>query len=106
MHSDALAPLYQGNLLLAALVFAIGAFGFLWKTNAIGIFLCIELMLNAANLAFVTLAQSMGKPEGIAAFIFVITIAAAESGIGLALFIKIFNEKETIDADSMAMLHD
>jgi NADH-quinone oxidoreductase subunit K len=97
---------FQGNLLLAVIVFAIGAFGFLYKQNAIGIFLCIELMLNAANLAFVTLAQASGRPEGFAVFIFVITVAAAEAGIGLALFIKVFNEKETIDADTMAMLRD
>lgn len=97
---------YQGNLLLAALMFAIGAFGFLWKQNAIGVFLCIELMLNASNVAFVTLAQASGRPEGIAVFIFIITVAAAESGVGLALFIKVFNEKESIDVDSMSMLHD
>lgn len=98
--------LFQGNLLLAALIFSIGAFGVLWKQNAIGIFLCIELMLNASNLAFVTLAQASGKAEGIAVFIFVITVAAAEAGVGLALFIKVFHEKETIEASSMAMLHD
>lgn len=97
---------YQGNLLLAALIFAVGAFGFLWKKNAIGIFLCIELMLNASNIAFVTLAQASGRPEGFAIFIFIVTVAAAEAGIGLALFIKIFNEKETIDADTMSLLHD
>lgn len=96
----------QGNLLLAAMVFSIGAFGFLWKQNAIGIFLCIELMLNASNLALVTLAQASGKAEGIAFFIFVITVAAAEAGIGLALFIKVFNEKETLDVDRLALLRD
>jgi NADH-quinone oxidoreductase subunit K len=97
---------FQGNLLLAALIFTIGAFGFLWKQNAIGIFLCIELMLNASNVAFVTLAQASGRPDGIAVFIFIVTVAAAEAGVGLALFIKVFNEKETIDADAMAMLRD
>lgn len=98
--------LYQGNLLLAAIVFSIGAFGFLLKRNAIGMFLCIELMLNASNLAFVTLAQASGSPEGFAIFIFIITVAAAEAGIGLALLIKVFHEKETINADSMIMLRD
>ena len=98
--------IFQGNILLAALIFAIGAFGFIWKQDAIGIFLCIELMLNASNLAFVTLAQAWGRPEGIAIFIFIITVAAAEAVIGLALFIKMFHEKETIAADAMTMLHD
>lgn len=97
---------FQGNLILAAVIFAIGAFGFLWKRSAIGMFLCIELMLNAANLIFVTLAQASGRAEGIAIYIFVITIAAAEAGIGLALFIKVFNEKNGINADTMSMLHD
>lgn len=88
------------------MLFSLGAFGVLWKQNAIGIFLCIELMLNAANLAFVTFAQASGQADGIAVFIFIVTVAAAEAGIGLALFIKIFNEKKTIEADTMSMLRD
>jgi NADH-quinone oxidoreductase subunit K len=96
--------LYQGNLLLAAILFSIGAFGFLWKQDAIGMFLCIEIMLNAGSLAFVTFAQALGHPDGIAAFLFIITVAAAEAGVGLALFIKIFMEKETIEADALNML--
>ncbi len=98
--------LFDGNLLLAAILFSIGAFGFLWKQDAIGMFLCIELMLNAANLAFVSFAQALGKPEGIAAFIFILTVAAAEAGVGLALFIKVFSEKQTIEAEDMTMLKD
>ena len=97
---------FQGNLLLAAMIFAIGAFGFLWKQDAIGIFMCIELMLNAANLAFVTLAMAIGDPGGIALYVFVITVAAAEAGVGLALFIKVFKEQESIDVDSLSMLRD
>ena len=96
----------SGNLLLAGLVFSIGAFGFLWKQDAIGQFLCIELMLNASNLAFVSFSQALGRPEGIAAFIFIITVAAAEAGVGLALFIKVFQEKGSIETDSMNMLRD
>ncbi|MBI1784097.1 NADH-quinone oxidoreductase subunit NuoK [Candidatus Sumerlaeota bacterium] len=98
--------LFQGNLLLAAIIFSIGAFGFLWKQDAIGLFLCVELMLNASNLAFVSFAQAMGRPEGIAAFIFILTVAAAEAGVGLALFIKVFGEKNNIEADEMDMLRD
>ena len=98
--------LVQTNLLLSAIIFALGALGFLWKRDAIGIFLCVELMLNACNLAFVTFAQAFGEPGGVAAFIFILTVAAAESGVGLALFIKIFNEKETIAAETMASLRD
>lgn len=98
--------LYQGNFLLGAIIFSIGAFGFFWKQDGIGMFLCIELMLNAANLVLVTVAQATGQAAGIAAYIFIITVAAAESGVGLALFIKVFHEREKIDAEAMSMLHD
>lgn len=94
----------NGNLILAAAIFTTGVLGILWKRNAIAIFMCIELMFNAANLAFITFAQSLGKPEGVAVFLFVITIAASEAAVGLALFIKIFNDKETIEADTLDLL--
>lgn len=103
---NGMESLFQGNLMLAGIVFAIGAFGFMWKQDAIGIFLCIELMLNACNLAFVSFAQSMGRSDGIAAYVFILAIAAAESGVGLALFIKVFIEKKTIEADEMNLLKD
>lgn len=90
-----------GNLALAVAIFAIGALGLLWKRNAIAIFMCIELMLNAANLAFITFAQSLRRPEGVTVFLFVITIAAAEAAVGLALFIKVFNERNSIEADDL-----
>lgn len=93
-----------GNLILASSIFAIGIVGLLCKRNAISIFMCIELMFNAANLAFITFAQSLGRPEGVAIFLFVITVAAAEAAVGLALFIKIFNEKESINADGLDLL--
>ena len=90
-----------GNLTLAVAIFAIGVLGILWKRNAIVIFMCIELMLNAANLAFITFAQSMNRPEGVAIFLFIITIAAAEAAVGLALFIKVFHDRNTIEADDL-----
>lgn len=93
-----------GNLILAMLLFSIGILGILLKTNAIRMFMCIELMINAANLAFITFAQSLGRPEGVAIFVFVITIAAAEAAVGLALFIKIFNDKNSIEADLLDQL--
>jgi NADH-quinone oxidoreductase subunit K len=93
-----------GNLIAAAAIFAIGAAGVLIKRNAITIFMCVELMLNAANLVFITFAQSLGRPEGVAVFLFVITVAAAEAAVGLALFIKIFNEREHIDVDKLDLL--
>ena len=94
----------SGNLILAISIFVIGAFGIMIKRNAISIFMCVELMFNGANLALITFAQSLGRPEGVAVFLFVITIAAAEAAVGLALFIKIFNLKDTIDADTLDAL--
>ena len=99
-----MAMMIPGNLMLAVAIFAIGALGILFKRDAISIFMCIELMLNAANLAFITFAQSLARPEGVAIFLFVITVAAAEAAVGLALFIKMFNERETIEADRFEML--
>lgn len=93
-----------GNLILAVAIFSIGACGVLWRRDAITMFMCIELMFNAANLAFVTLAQSLGKPEGVIVFLFVITIAAAEAAVGLALFIKIFDDRENIEAENLNLL--
>jgi NADH-quinone oxidoreductase subunit K len=94
----------RGNLTLAVAIFSIGVLGILWKRNALAIFMCIELMFNAANLAFITFAQRLGKPEGVAVFLFVITVAAAEAAVGLALFIKVFSEKDTIEADELDVL--
>jgi NADH-quinone oxidoreductase subunit K len=94
----------SGNLILAATIFAIGALGILVRRNAISMFMCVELMFNAANLAFMTFAQSLGKPAGVAIFLFVITVAAAEAAVGLALFIKIFNDKQNIEAENLDML--
>lgn len=106
----------SGNLILATAIFTVGAFGILWKRNAISMFMCVELMLNAANLAFVTFALSLSRPlaEGVAGvttgeigtsvFLFIITVAAAEAAVGLALFIKIFNEKQNIEAENLDML--
>lgn len=94
----------NGNLILAVAIFTIGMTGILLKRNAISMFMCIELMLNAANLAFITFAQSLGREEGVAVFLFVITVAAAEAAVGLALFIKIFNEKNNIEADELDLL--
>jgi NADH-quinone oxidoreductase subunit K len=94
----------SGNLILATTIFAVGVFGILWKRNAIAMFMCVELMFNAANLAFITFAQSLGRAEGVAVFLFVITVAAAEAAVGLALFIKVFNDKENIEAENLDML--
>ena len=90
----------SGNLILATAIFTVGVLGILWKRNAISMFMCIELMFNAANLAFITFAQSLGKPQGVAVFLFVITIAAAEAAMALGLVVYLYRRKKTLDAEA------
>ncbi len=91
-------------LSLAAILFCIGIVGFLLRKNAIVIFMCLELMLNSANLAFITFANHFQLIDGQVFVIFVMTIAAAEVAIGLALIVTIFRTKHTIDIDQMNSL--
>lgn len=93
-----------GNLILSATIFTIGLLGILWKRNALAIFMCIELMFNAANLAFVTFAQQLGKPEGVVIFLIVITVAAAEAAVGLAIIIAIFRHYGDVDVERFDLL--
>jgi len=93
------------NLVLSLAIFSIGIIGFLVKRNAIAILMAIELMLNAANLAFVTFAYSFTSVDGTILVLFVITVAAAEAAVGLAIFIRIYRSRGTIDVDKMTILH-
>ena len=86
---------------LSAIVFTIGAVGVLIRRNAIIIFMSVELMLNAANLAFVAFARFHGQLSGQIFVFFVITVAAAEVAVGLALIVAIFRTKESIDVDKI-----
>jgi NADH-quinone oxidoreductase subunit K len=85
-------------------MFAIGALGVLVRRNAIIIFMAIELMLNSANLLFVAFARSLGELEGQILVFFVITVAAAEVAVGLALIVVIFRTKQNINIDGMSAL--
>lgn len=91
-------------LALSALLFTIGALGVLLRRNAIIIFMSIELMLNAANLAFVALARQMGDLGGQIFVFFVMTVAAAEVAVGLALIVAIFRTKSSINIDEINIL--
>ncbi len=84
-------------LLLAALLFAIGAFGALARRNAIGMFLSIELMLNSANLTLVAYSRLLADTAGQMVVFFALAVAAAEAAVGLALFIAIYRHRRTID---------
>ncbi len=86
---------------LSAILFTIGAVTVLVKRNAIVIFMAIELMLNAANLAFVAFTRAFGTVDGQIFVFFVITVAAAEVAVGLALIVVIFRSKKSVDIDQL-----
>lgn len=89
---------------LSAVLFTIGALGVLIRRNPIVIFMSVELMLNSANLLFVTYARAFGDLEGQIFVFFVMTVAAAEVAVGLALIVAIFRSKHSIDIDQMNTL--
>jgi NADH-quinone oxidoreductase subunit K len=91
-------------LILSAILFAIGAVGVVIRRNVIVIFMSIELMLNAANLAFVAIANRVGNMDGQAIVFFVMTVAAAEAAIGLAVILALFRNRETLNADEIGLL--
>jgi len=89
---------------LSAILFTLGAVGVLVRRNAIVIFMSIELMLNSANLAFVAFARLYNQLSGQVFVFFVMTVAAAEVAVGLALMVTIFRSKHSIDVDQMSAL--
>ena len=89
---------------LSAVLFAIGAIGVLIRRNVIVIFMAIELMLNAVNLSFVALARSTGSMDGQVIVFFVMTVAAAEAAVGLAIILSMFRNRETTNVDELATL--
>ena len=91
------------SLVLSAILFVIGTLGVLVRRNAIIMFLCIELQLNAVNLSFVALSRYLGI-EGQLYVFFVLTVAAAEAAVGLAIIISIFRHYQTVDVDNFNLL--
>ena len=91
-------------LLLSALLFSIGVFGVLIRRSAITILMCVELMLNAGNLAFITFARQIGTAEAQVYVFFIMTLAAAEVAVGLAIVIALFRLKDTTDVDEVSLL--
>ncbi|MGW8249099.1 MAG: NADH-quinone oxidoreductase subunit NuoK [Anaerolineales bacterium] len=86
---------------LSAILFTIGALGVLIRRNSVVIFMSVELMLNAGNLAFVAFARAFEAVSGQIFVFFVMTVAAAEVAVGLALIVTIFHTKQSIDVDQM-----
>jgi NADH-quinone oxidoreductase subunit K len=91
-------------LILSAVLFILGVLGVLVRRNAIVMFMSIELMLNAANLAFIAFARAHQNLSGQVFVFFVIAVAAAEVAVGLALIVAIFRTKHSIDVDQISSL--
>jgi NADH-quinone oxidoreductase subunit K len=91
-------------LYLSGLLFSIGAAGVLLRRNAIVVFMCVELMLNATNLAFVTFARMNGNLDGQVIAFFVMVVAAAEVVVGLAIIVTIFRTRRSASVDDANLL--
>jgi len=91
-------------LVLSGILFSIGVIGFLVRRNTIVLFMSIELMLNAANLAFVAFSRYLNSMDGQIFVFFVMTVAAAEAAVGLAIILAVFRTKETVNADEINLM--
>ena len=91
-------------LILSAVLFALGAAGFVFRRNIITVFMCIELMLNAVNLTFVAFASFFQDVTGQLFVFIVMTVAAAEAAVGLGIIIAIFRNRESLDVDDASIL--
>jgi NADH-quinone oxidoreductase subunit K len=95
-------PIYF--LTVSALIFAIGGIGVLVRRNAIVVFMCIEMMLSAVNLTLITVSRYLYSLEGVVMVFFVMTVAAAEAAVGLAIFVLLFRGRKTIKVDEINLL--
>ncbi|HTW87281.1 MAG TPA: NADH-quinone oxidoreductase subunit NuoK [Candidatus Binataceae bacterium] len=89
---------------LGAVLFAIGVAGVMLRRNAIVMLMSIELMLNAVNLTFIALSRALGSVDGQVIVLFVITVAAAEAAIGLAIILAVFRNRDTVNADELNLM--
>ena len=91
-------------LVLSAILFGLGIIAFVFKRNIITIFMSIELMLNAVNLAFVAFSQALGKLDGQAFVLFVIVVAAAEAAVGLAIILLIARNRQSLNVERVDLM--
>ena len=91
-------------LVLSGILFTIGVIGALTRRNAIVVFMCIELMLNAVNLTFITFSRFLQSMDGVLFAFFVMAVAAAEAAVGLAIFVLVYRSRETINLDEINLL--
>lgn len=94
----------EHGLLLAVILFALGLIGLLVRRNIVFILLSVEIMLNAAGLAFVVAGMKWRQPDGQVMFMFILAMAAAEVAVGLALALQIFNRLKTLDIDKASRM--
>ncbi len=94
----------QPALYLSLVLFALGALGVFLRRNVITVFMCVELMLNAVNLAFVAFSRAHGTLDGQVLVFFVMVVAAAEASVGLAIVIALQRHKDTLDLDSFNLM--
>jgi NADH-quinone oxidoreductase subunit K len=104
MSNASFVTLFPVIIGLCVVLFALGVIGVLVRRNAIIIFMSVELMLNAANLAFITFARSFNQIDGQVFVFFVMVVAAAEVAVGLALIVAIFRSKQSINVDEVHQL--
>ena len=93
----------DASLFFSAVLFSIGVIGVLTRRNAIIVFMCVELMLNAVNLSFVALSRTLGA-SGQVFVVFVMTVAAAEAAVGLAIIIALFRHRQTVNLQNINLL--
>lgn len=92
------------SLVLSGIIFTIGAIGAITRRNLIVIFMCIELMLNAVNLAFIASGNAFSSMDGAVFVFFIMTVAAVEAAVGLAIFVMVFRLRNTVNADEFNLL--
>ncbi|MGD8750095.1 MAG: NADH-quinone oxidoreductase subunit NuoK [Anaerolineales bacterium] len=97
-------PLQHG-LVLAGILFSLGVIGIIVRRNIFFILLSIEIMLNAAGLAFVIAGVHLGQPDGQVMFIFILSVAAAEVSVGLALVLQLYKQFKTLDVDVLSQMN-
>jgi NADH-quinone oxidoreductase subunit K len=96
--------LVQHAVLLSLVLFGLGTLGVFLRRNVITVLMCVELMLNGVNLAFVAFSRAGGAPEGQVFVFFVMVVAAAEAAVGLAIVIALHRHKDTLDVDAFNLM--
>jgi len=91
-------------LVLSGILFTIGVIGALTRRNAIVLFMCIEMMLNAVNVSFIALSRFLQSLDGVLFAFFVMAVAAAEAAVGLGIFVMIYRSRETINVDEINLM--